>query len=130
MRLILGEGQINPGLFNKIGFVRAKDNQCIKDDGGGHSFRLVHWGQHWRVYSSFFGGRIGAFVVMPGPNHESLACADIVAPIKSKEWVFTTRDILQGFDVKVEWADSAELVPSLKFQSSMWRIRVDVSKPF
>jgi hypothetical protein len=123
MRLILGEGQINPGLFNQMGFVRATDIQCIKDDGGGHSFRLVHMGGHWRVYSSFFGGRIGSFVLIPGPNYENWACADIVAPIKSRDWMFRKREIIQPFGVKVQWADSTEVAPSLKLQNSISAIR-------
>ncbi len=128
MRLILGEGQISPQLFNIMGFVRAKEIQCIKDEGGGHSFRLVHVDRYWRVYSSFFGGRIGSFVLIPGPNHETWACADILAPIKSKDWVFTKLEIIQPIEVKVEWSDSAAIAPSFKFQNSVSRIRVDVSK--
>jgi hypothetical protein len=128
MRLILGEGQINPELFNKMGLVRAKGIQCIKDNGGGHSFRLVHMNGHWLAYSSFFGGRIGSFVSIPGPNYESWACADIVAPIKSKDWVFKKREIIQPFAVTVDWANSAEVTPSLNLQNSVSKIRVDVSE--
>jgi hypothetical protein len=128
MRLIVGEAQINPALFNEMGFVRANDIQPIKDDAGNHSFRLVHMDGHWRAYSSFFGGRIGSFVFFPGPNYEDWSCADIVAPLKSKSWVFKKSEIIQPLRVVVNWDDSTQVIPSLKLQNSVSAIRVEVSK--
>jgi len=124
MRLILGEAQPNPTLFGLMGFVRASDVGSLNVANAGHSFRLVHLGDHWRVYFSFFGGRIGAFVYFPGPNYESWKCADIVAPIRSKEWQVRTTRIVQPLNVKIEWRKMVELIPSLELQNCVSNIQV------
>jgi hypothetical protein len=88
VRIILGEaGSIPRAVFLSNGFVRPEDVEAIKADGKAHSFRLVHIDQTWHIYSSFFGGRIGSYVRVPGPNREPWRCADIVAPLGSKDWV-------------------------------------------
>jgi hypothetical protein len=126
MRLFLGEGQLHPNLFTRMGFVQANDIQCIKDVSGGHSFRLVHLQGHWHIFSSFFGGRIGSYVFFPGPNYECWSCADIVAPINSKDWGFVKAPITQSIAVRAEWKNLAEIVPSFELQKSVSTIRADV----
>ena len=115
-----------PALLDKMGFVRAADIQQIADNTGAHSFRLCHVNGIWQVFSSFFGGKVGSFVCFPGPNHESCACADIVAPLKSKRWVFTPNKIIQPIAVKIRWNSSEEIAPSVKLQNAVCNVRVDM----
>jgi hypothetical protein len=126
IRLILGEGQINPNLSKLMGFVRADDLKCIRNAGGAHTFRLVHLQKHWHVYAGFFGGRIGSYVFFPGPKCESWSCADIVAPIRSKDWKFTAAPITESLPVTVEWKNLAEIVPTFELHKSVASISVDV----
>ena len=82
------------------------------------------------MYSSFFGGRMGAFVVFPGPNNEDWGSAEIVAPIKSPSWEFKTTRIIQPLPVTVEWEDPEVICPSLKLQrATLAQIRVEEARP-
>jgi hypothetical protein len=126
--IIRGEMQIRPEALQLIGFVHAEDVQCIRAGENDHSFRLMHIDGEWQVYSSFFGGRAGAFVRIPGPNHEDWNCADIVAPIGSKVWEFNPSPILQPLMVRVAWQGSGALTPSVKLQRSASSIRVEVQR--
>jgi len=126
IRVIRGEVQIPPHVLAANGFVHAEDVQGISGAANEHAFRLMHTGQVWHVYSSFFGGRIGAHVRLPGPNHEEWRCANIVAPMKSKDWTIGTSPILQALKTRVEWNDSRTVTPSLKFQRTVSSMRVDV----
>jgi hypothetical protein len=126
MRLILGEGHPHQGLIHRMGFLRAKDVVPINDAGGGHSFRLIHDAGHWFVFSSFFGGSVGAMVFFPGPNGEKWRCADIVAPIRSPKWSFKTFPLMQPFSYQVQLMGTREIMPSFKLQHSVSSIRVEV----
>jgi hypothetical protein len=126
IRLITGKAHMNPGLFKHFGFVKPANVEPIKKTGC-HSFRLVYAPGQWMVYSSFFGGRIGSFVAFPGPNHEDWSCADIVAPIKSRDWIFTKPTILQPMNVEVQWGDSNERAPSLQLQNTVSAIRAELA---
>jgi hypothetical protein len=121
--IIRGDMQMQAA-FQRNGFVHAEDIQCIRAGENDHSFRLMHIDGEWQVYLSFFGGRAGAFVRLPGPNHENWNCADIVAPIGSKHWVFNPSPILRHMRVRVAWQDSRALTPSVKLQRSASSIRV------
>jgi hypothetical protein len=126
IRVIRGEaGQIPPPVFELNGFTHAEDLQATKAPANAHSFRLVFMNSKWHVFSSFFGGKIGAYVRGPGVNLESWICADIIAPLKSKEWKVTTSSILPVMKVRVEWNDSKVVVPSFKLQNSTSSIRVE-----
>jgi hypothetical protein len=129
IRIIRGEaGQIPPRVFLVNGFVHAEDIQAIKAPGEAHSFRLVHMDQKWHVFSSFFGGRIGSYVRVPGPNCEGWCCANIVAPLKSKVWTVRTSSILPHMKVRVEWNDGRAVTPSFKLQNTVSMVSVELVK--
>lgn len=124
-RIILSRGEIPRGVLAANGFAHAEDIQFIKAPEKAHSFRLVHL-DHWHVYSSFFGGRIGAYVRVPGPNHETWKCADIVAPLNSKDWSVKTSPILPLLKrVRIQWHDSTVVTPSFKLQNSVSSISIE-----
>ena len=125
---IAAAGQIPPRVFQLNGFVHAEDIQTIKAPGNAHSFRLVHLDQKWHVFSSFFGGKIGSYVRVPGPNHEAWRCADIVAPLWSKDWTVSTRAILPAMKVHVEWRDGRVVTPSFKLQNTVSSVSVEFVK--
>ncbi len=127
IRVILGEtGQVPPRVFRTNGFVHAEDVQAIKAPGNAHSFRLVHTGREWHVYSSFFGGKVGSHVLVPGPNREGWRCADIVAPLWSKDWAVRTSPVLPSMDVRVEWRDGRVIAPSFKLQDTVSSVSVEI----
>jgi hypothetical protein len=128
VRIIRGQMQMNPIAAQFNGFVHADDLQCIKAGDRDHSFRLMHSDGAWQVYSSFFGGRIGAFVLMPGPNREFWNCADVVAPIGSKNWAFTQSPILRFMRFRVAWGGAHAVLPSVKLQKSVSSMHVGVSR--
>jgi hypothetical protein len=129
IRVIRGEaGQIPPRVFLLNGFVHAEDVQTIKAPGNAHSFRLVHMDGKWHVFSSFFGGKVGSYVRVPGPNHEAWRCADIVAPVRSKDWTVRTSSILPHMKVRVEWNDGRVITPSFKLQNTVSSVSVELVK--
>lgn len=129
MRVIRGEaGQISLRVMMSNGFVHAEDVQAIKAAGNAHSFRLVHMDGKWHVFSSFFGGQVGSYVRVPGPNHEVWRCADIVAPLGSKVWRVRTSSILPYMKVRVEWNDGRVVTPSFKLQNTVSSVSVELVK--
>ncbi len=99
--------------MRRDGFVWAADIEPIKAENDAHSFRLLHMDGHWWIYSSFFGGRLGSYVQIAGPNRERWRCADIVAPLNSKKWIITTSNILQPLRVRIEWSDHRAMMPTI-----------------
>jgi len=131
MQIVLGEIPLQPALMGINGFVHASDIEPINAANAAHSFRLLHMGGKWRIYSSFFGGRVGSRVRFPGPNGESWNCADVVAPLKSKNWTIKTSRLLQPLQVRVEWQDPPKIIPSvemLNVQSQMRVVSVSADK--
>ncbi len=128
IRVIRGEVQITHAMIQANGFVHARDIQGIKGSPNEHSFRLIHVDRVWHIYSSFFGGNIGAYVQLPGPNHEEWNSADVVAPMKSKTWTFTTSRILPIMTTHVEWRNSEKVTPSVKMQKSVSILRAEITR--
>jgi hypothetical protein len=125
IRLIRGDMQVTPPLLQRCGFVRPEAVACIAA-AGSHSFQLTHAGGHWHVYSSFFGGRIASYVMFPGPNKEDWRTANVVAPVKSKDWRVTTSRIAQPMGVNVEWRESAKIVPTIQLLNPVSELQVSV----
>jgi hypothetical protein len=121
-------GQMPPGVLLKNGFIHAEDIQCIKAPNNAHSFRLIHTDHKWHIFSSFFGGKVGSYVMVVGPNHEEWLCADIVAPLNSKNWTISTSSILPPMRHRVEWRDSTAIAPSFKLQKTATTERVELVK--
>ncbi len=116
IRLILGKSHPHQAmLVTRNGFVRADGIQEIAHPGC-HSFRLTYLDNRWLFYASFFGGRIGSAVSIPGPNHEDWNTMDILAPIHSKLWTINTTKLFRPMKVCVEWSDNTAICPSLQWQ--------------
>src|SRR5262249_8144769 len=128
IRVIRGEVQISHQMIQTNGFVHVEDVRGIKGAANEHSFRLIHMDRVWHVYFSFFGGSIGAYVRLQGPNHEEWNCADVVAPMKSKNWSFSTSLVLPVMTTHVEWRNSEKLTPSVKLQKSVSMLRVEITR--
>jgi hypothetical protein len=118
VHLILGDTQLSPTILAANGFVQATDIQDIRSNTGNHSFRIVYLDEQWLIYSSFFGGRIGAVTVFRGPNFEEWNTMDIIAPLGSKEWHTKSSPIIQPIRVHVESTDVSKIMPSIKFCST------------
>ncbi len=125
IRVITGVAPVSTALLSANGFVRARDIQSLAADANAHSFRLLHWNGEWWVYASFFGGQIGSFVSFPGPNKESWTCADIVAPLRSKDWIVRTSQIIQPLRVKIVWQDSDQMSPTIQTRYGHSELRVE-----
>jgi hypothetical protein len=128
IQAITGGIPIPPRFMAGNGFVHADDVRDIRGNQNEHSFRLVYISPIWHVFSSFFGGRIGSYVRLMGPNYEGWNCADIVAPINSKAWTIRTSRILPAMKVHVEWNDSRALTPSFQLQQSVSALRIDIKR--
>jgi hypothetical protein len=113
IRAITSKEQIPQRVMMTNGFVHAEDIAGISSNVNEHAFRLVHIDGVWHVYLSFFGGSVGAFVRIPGPNCEVWRSADITAPIKSKAWTIRPSPLLQQTKVRVVWKDGRAIIPSL-----------------
>jgi hypothetical protein len=124
IRVIKGEAPVDPTLFRHNGFVYASDVEPISSHDACHSFRLLHMAGFWHIYSSFFGGRIGSVVRLPGPNGEDWSCADVVAPLRSKNWTIRTGRVLQQLTVRVEWQRLEKIMPSVEMLNVQSRMRV------
>ena len=129
VKVILGKMPIQPKIKASNGFIHAEDIPPIKNGANSHSFRLVFVDDMWRVYSCFFGGSIGAFVAFPGLNHEGWRCADIVAPLNSKDWTVRTSPILPyANSIRISWNDSRVIIPSLTLQNAFSSVRVELAR--
>lgn len=124
IQVIVGELDVASQLLRANGFVVADDVQAIKA-ASAHSFRLLYMDNHWHVYASFFGGRIGSVVRIPGPSRENWICADIVMPIRSRDVRFSTGGLLQPLTVRVEWKDVRLIIPSINVVNPTTETRVE-----
>jgi hypothetical protein len=124
--LIRGPMSPSPQLLASNGFVPPENLAVIKADG--HSFRLTHFDNLWHVYFSFFSGRICAYVWFPGTNYEKWKTADIIAPLKSKDWTLTPRGIITVPRIEVEWKDASKIHPSFKLQYSRTELKVELER--
>ncbi len=127
-KMILGIG-IHPGqrAIENSGFIHAADIPGISTPNC-HSFRIISLLDGWRVYSSFFAGRIGTVVELPGPNNETWGTMDIIAPINGKEWQVKTSPIAQLTAYRIENENVGLIAPSLKLQHSAGKLVVEEVK--
>lgn len=86
INVILGSTPVTSWHFEGSGFVNPHHIKAIACPNNGHSFRVFHMDGQWHVISSFFGGQVGSFVGFEGPNDEKWCTANIVAPLKSRDW--------------------------------------------
>jgi hypothetical protein len=129
IRSITGEVPIHEGTFEHSGFLRPDGIKPISVDGT-HSFRLLHNDRGWQVYSSFFGGRIGSLIHVPGKSLEEWRTADIVMPLdivmQLAKWTFRPSPILQPLSVRVESENVAKMIPSVEMLNPVTERRVSI----
>jgi hypothetical protein len=123
--VVMDEVQIKGPYLRMCGFIRAEGLASFAVAWDNHTIRLVYDLGNWHVYFSFFGGLIGAYVVFSGPNGEQWRTADIVAPLKSKNWTITTRKDVAHPQVEVTWTDQPAIMPSMKLQNSTSVLRTE-----
>jgi len=126
IKIIMGKATNLPSLIKENGFAFADDIKDFSGNANEHACRLIHDEGVWQVFLSFFGGNIGAFVRIPGPNYEDWRWADIVAPIKSKDWRITKRAIIPLVAVRFAWHGCTEITPSLKLQRSISSMHAEI----
>lgn len=127
-QLILGKRHPHPLQIAGNGFVHAEDIEALARPGC-HSFRVTTLENEWIVYMSFFGGRIGGVVSLPGPNREEWNTMEVVTPIHSKDWTVTTSQLYQPLRVRIEWQNHEAIAPSLKLQYAQLRMLVEEAPP-
>lgn len=125
VRMVRGETFPLPTYLAANGFIHIEAIDEIKQPGA-HTFRMMYMQPYWRIYSSFFGGRIGTSVFFLGRSHESWNQLDIVAPIDSKDWIATESGILNPIRVKIDWSDNKKIMPSVKIQRTVSRIEAEL----
>jgi hypothetical protein len=123
-RLIRGNVHATPNHIEANGFVYAEDVEELAVPNC-HSFRITTLDNHWIIYMSFFGGRIGGVVSFPGPNFEEWKTMKILAPIKSKNWTAVPSQVYQPLKARIEWSDQSAITPSLKLQYSHSRMVIE-----
>jgi hypothetical protein len=106
------------------GFVRNEDLQALNCPARAHKFRLTY-GPNWSLDCAFFGGKIGATVAFPGPNHESWARAEVTVPLGSVDWRIERFQIVVPRRMSVEW-DVTKVVPSILLKNVRSVFRMDV----
>jgi hypothetical protein len=126
MRIIRGEMQVNRQVIAGNGFAFAEDIRNISAEGNDHAFRLTHMNGAWHIFASYFGGKIGSYVGFPGPNQEEWRSAQIVAPLKSKDWLIQTSPLLTAMRVRVGWRGSSDITPTLKVRNAFASLEVRV----
>jgi hypothetical protein len=108
---VRGEQSFSPDRLKEGGFVCASNVASMKSDDGGHHIRLYHADGWWHTSFAFFGGKIGAVVRYPGPNHEPWTTLDIHAPLHSRDWTVTPMSFSVWMKFKIEWDDLTSIVP-------------------
>jgi DNA-directed RNA polymerase subunit RPC12/RpoP len=128
IRISRGEVQVPKPEISRNGFACAADVQELKAADNAHSFRLTHADGMWHVVGSFFGGKLGSYARVPGPNHERWHWVEIVAPLRSKAWSVATGSVLRPIKLNVEWKNSAAVIPSIAFQKTVSSLSVEAVK--
>jgi hypothetical protein len=127
--VIRDSSPVTPELVARCGFVQHGNVvTCIAAPNRGHSFLITYGAGRWHVHSSFFGGRMGAYVYFPGPHKESWATMRIVAPLGSKDWTFTPSQLAQVMYPSIEHARSKLICPSLQIQNTVSELMVTLER--
>jgi hypothetical protein len=126
--IITGESPIPARLMDACGFIKPEGIQSIKATDNSHSFLVSYGAGCWHVYSSFFGGRIGAYVYFPGPNNEPWRTVRVIAPLKSRTWQISKSRLAQPLKVAIARQNSDEVAPSLGFHRKISETQITIHK--
>lgn len=114
-RVIIGDSGVASDVIAKCGFVDASNISDIKSNSRKeHSLRMIFHGGLWWCWISFFGGRIGAFVAIPGSHNEEWGMLDVVAPIRSRNWHVSKRKFIAPLPHRINFLDYGTMVPSIE----------------
>jgi hypothetical protein len=127
--LVRGTIPVRPQLLVSCGFVQhGQSVTSIAGPNKAHSFLITHCGGLWHVHSSFFGGRMGAYVNFPGPHKENWATMRIVAPLRSKDWTLTPSKLVQVMKPTIEPVRSTLICPSLQIYNTVSELQVRLER--
>jgi hypothetical protein len=110
--VILGDKIVDDRLKVANGFVHAENLEPIRV-ADAHSFLLQHTGRRWDILCSLFGGRIGTFVNIPGPNREPWVSARVVLPLTGEFTIEQQSNVYRHVPYTIEWRDIHKIAPTL-----------------
>jgi len=105
--------RLNPA---RNGFVVNADVNSLDCPPNCHRFSLRYDNGDWTCVFAFFGGRIGATVSFPGPMVGEWRSAEVTVPFKGGDptWqVRTSPLVIPTLDLRVEWHDMQQVMPSI-----------------
>lgn len=127
--LVIGPRTDENFLTTRCGFLPPETLSFLAAQDGEHRFLIIHDGQLWTVYSSFFGGRVATQAQFPGPSNEKWKIVEVTVPLFSKNWRFETRTIYPAFEAEIEWQDVPKIIPSVPLSNGrVEEIRVPKKK--
>jgi hypothetical protein len=113
----------------KFGFIKPSDVAELSCPPKSHKFRLAHdpTARKWKLYASFFEGKVATYVAFEGPNHEQWSTMDVIAPydrsLLPPQYDLWYRPI--GTHVVI---DVREIVPSVPWREGETHYRRDFIK--
>jgi hypothetical protein len=111
------------GNEHKFGFIDPEGVDDLACPPKSHKFRLTHDmpTNTWKMYASFFEGRVAAYVAFAGPNNEPWATMDVVAPYDRPMLAPTFDNWYLPLDTRVA-IDPREILPSIDWQTGELRV--------
>ena len=117
LRRSFGRYDRGPGpSLRSSGFVWNTDVADMECPANAHKFRLGH-DRDWSLDCAFFGGRIGATVMFPGPSGEQWSRAEVVTPLGSPDWTVDRSIVILPRRMHVNWGDLSRIAPSLRIRN-------------
>jgi len=110
----------------KFGFVKPDGVAQLACPPKSHKFRLTHdpTTNAWKMYASFFEGKAAAYVAFNGPNYESWATMDVVAPYDRPMLAPLFDEWYRPLDHRAV-IDPREVLPTIPWQTGELRARRD-----
>jgi hypothetical protein len=123
----LGNREIPDSCIENSGYIFPEDMEGLKCNNNGHTIRVSYIDDGWHFYYSFFGGRIGFFIRISGPNNEDWQTTNILAPLKSKIWTITPSPIIQPINDRFNfgWSDLTKIIPSVELINVSSKIHIN-----
>jgi len=116
---LYGKGQ--PVNNIESGFINNEDVQKLKCPDKTHLISIFY-ADRWFIDFSFFGGRIGARVILNGPNDEKWRTASITIPIGQKARIDKLKIIVPQ-KMRIVWSDLRNIIPSVEFSKIIGKVQ-------
>ena len=122
--IIEGKHLSECGDVQRFGFINPRDIAKLACPPKSHRFRLTHdlSINTWKMYASFFGGKAAAYVAFPGPNDESWATMEVIAPYKRPMHRPHFDKWYRPFDTQPV-VDPREMLPTISWQTAENRVQ-------